>query len=351
MKERIAMKTKKNIRSPESTAKITNSTPAKRSVYSQKVHQVLEGQLVFYDMGIEGCEVFSMKNTQKIMPSPKDKINLVIKDNISLVRYWLRRTSGVTSINEDDIYQAGLMALWRAAQQFDPSKGFTFATYASTVIRRGMYQAVRKNQDKNNPAYLDELLETASSAQKMLSVSEEDSFASDGSEIFQIMRDVSDTLSSLKEKKAVQALAMNLQGYSKEEIAQALEISVRSYTALISTGRKVLQRHPMFLQNAASDSFRKEYTVELLGCPFKLKYAKNPIFDFPVKNNNRLEESLCRALSNEEAADYILNEVRIGESICIADADVGYTAVMDVYEDVLEITFVSKSRMPMKRTA
>jgi len=37
---------------------------------------------------------------------------------------------------EEDMIQEGLIALWRAAQQYDPSNGAAFTTYAGTAIAR-----------------------------------------------------------------------------------------------------------------------------------------------------------------------------------------------------------------------
>lgn len=43
----------------------------------------------------------------------------------------------------DDIKQEGLIALWKAAVRFDESKGFSFSTYAVSLIYRYMYRYVQ----------------------------------------------------------------------------------------------------------------------------------------------------------------------------------------------------------------
>ena len=36
-------------------------------------------------------------------------------------------------IDYDDLYQVALIGIWKATKKFDPAKGFTFATFASSV--------------------------------------------------------------------------------------------------------------------------------------------------------------------------------------------------------------------------
>lgn len=56
-----------------------------------------------------------------------------INDNIGLVRACAGRFKG-KGIEYDDLYQAGCVGLVKAADRFDPSRGFCFSTYAVPVI-------------------------------------------------------------------------------------------------------------------------------------------------------------------------------------------------------------------------
>ena len=47
-------------------------------------------------------------------------------------------------IRDDDVIQEGMIGLWNAVNQFDESKGFTFSTFASTVIYNNIAMYLRK---------------------------------------------------------------------------------------------------------------------------------------------------------------------------------------------------------------
>lgn len=307
--------------------------------------EVLEGQLLFFDIGIGGT-VLPLPALAQATPDAvsNSEIERIIKKNMPLVESWLKKTAGVSSENEEDVRQAGLVALWRAAETFRPDKGANFGTYASTCIRRAIYKEVKKDNKRSNQTSLDLLLNEGSGS-AALSVNESDAFADGGSSVIKLMMRTAETLQSVRERKGVLALAMYLQGYSKAEIAKAQNIKESSCTAMISVGRKVLQRHPVFLENTRyfNEGRCKEYTVDLLGTPFKLKFAHDPVFYFPIQGQERLEENLCKALAQEDVADYLLNEVRIGEQVCIFNEKERYTTVINVYEDTLEITFAVKA--------
>lgn len=55
-------------------------------------------------------------------------------------RQWLGELSYAAAV------QAGRLALWRAAQGYDPQRGVAFSTYAVPAIRRAVWQAVAAAQ-------------------------------------------------------------------------------------------------------------------------------------------------------------------------------------------------------------
>jgi RNA polymerase sporulation-specific sigma factor len=57
----------------------------------------------------------------------------IINDNIGLV-YNAANRFKLSNFERDDLIQAGLMGLFRAAQRFDVTKGYTFSTYAMPFI-------------------------------------------------------------------------------------------------------------------------------------------------------------------------------------------------------------------------
>lgn len=56
-----------------------------------------------------------------------------IEKNIGLVKTILKRFN-VSAFDYDDLMQAGLIGLWKAAYNFDESKGFEFSSYAVPYI-------------------------------------------------------------------------------------------------------------------------------------------------------------------------------------------------------------------------
>lgn len=64
----------------------------------------------------------------------------MVADNIGLVHWWVARNCPASNgaYSEDDAIQDGTLGLIRAAQLFDPAKGFKFSTYAMTWIRQSI---------------------------------------------------------------------------------------------------------------------------------------------------------------------------------------------------------------------
>lgn len=65
----------------------------------------------------------------------------LFENNIGLVYYVAKRYASIYLENpniRDDMIQEGFLALWRACQLFDESKGNSFSTYATTSIRNKM---------------------------------------------------------------------------------------------------------------------------------------------------------------------------------------------------------------------
>jgi DNA-directed RNA polymerase specialized sigma subunit len=49
----------------------------------------------------------------------------------------------VEAIEENDLYQAGVVAFFEALNDFDPSEGFTFEDFGSLAIRRAIVDEIR----------------------------------------------------------------------------------------------------------------------------------------------------------------------------------------------------------------
>ncbi len=69
----------------------------------------------------------------------------LIKKHVGLVHFIVGRVSVrlPDSVEREDLESAGLIGLIKATDRFDPGRGVKFATYASTVIRGEVMEALR----------------------------------------------------------------------------------------------------------------------------------------------------------------------------------------------------------------
>lgn len=51
-----------------------------------------------------------------------------------------------TGLDQEDLFQEAMLALWKAEHTFDPQRGVKFATYASRVINNRLIDIVRKHR-------------------------------------------------------------------------------------------------------------------------------------------------------------------------------------------------------------
>lgn len=72
--------------------------------------------------------------------------NELVTDNVKLVYFIYEKLSRneITVRYKDDIVSEGMIGLVKAAKNFEPDKGFKFATYATCCIRNQMLMFLRK---------------------------------------------------------------------------------------------------------------------------------------------------------------------------------------------------------------
>lgn len=99
-------------------------------------------------------------------PALTDEQRQRVSDNLGLVGWILRRRNTPTD-EWDDSFADGVLGLIRAAQMFDPERGFKFSTYAINWIRQGVgrgrhltlggnyRRAVERGEDWRAPVSLD----------------------------------------------------------------------------------------------------------------------------------------------------------------------------------------------------
>ena len=60
--------------------------------------------------------------------------------------HWVVRRQWLGELPYAEALHVGRIALWRALQGYDPTRGYAFSTYAVTAIRRAVWRAVQQAQ-------------------------------------------------------------------------------------------------------------------------------------------------------------------------------------------------------------
>lgn len=81
----------------------------------------------------------------------------LVEENLKLVHYLIRKNFKVSSDDYDDCFQEGCLGLCKAAERFDESKGYQFATFASSYIIGYIQTYLRKDTPMKVPRSMYEL--------------------------------------------------------------------------------------------------------------------------------------------------------------------------------------------------
>ena len=85
----------------------------------------------------------------KAQAGDRTAINTLVKHNIRLVYRtadWYQRRN--TMIDRDDLIMAGIEGIYRAAEKYDPRKGYRFSTYATQWVRQSIVRYVEANHSR-----------------------------------------------------------------------------------------------------------------------------------------------------------------------------------------------------------
>ena len=168
--------------------------------------------------------------------------NEMISNNMGLVSVCMRRYMEIlTKYNslQEDMKQIGMIALYKAIENYDPSKNTKFSTFATTIIERDLNNFVNRNLKD----YFDDLHCTS---METLVDSEDNDSECTLEEMIGIEDDISylfncELMERIKNRhgeRAVKILYMRYEKYTMQEIADELGITKQRVEQIIKKIKK-----------------------------------------------------------------------------------------------------------------
>ena len=81
---------------------------------------------------------------------------IIVENNMALVTHIVTKFKDVAEF--DDLFQVGCIGLIKAVRSFDVLKGFTFATFATSVIRNEILMYLRREENRIKTSSLNRLI-------------------------------------------------------------------------------------------------------------------------------------------------------------------------------------------------
>lgn len=87
--------------------------------------------------------MFQTAENADLSPDQREQL---ITQNVDLVRYEVDRVAGglPDQVDREDLVSAGMIGLIKAVDRYDPGRGASFRTYASTLMRGAILDELRK---------------------------------------------------------------------------------------------------------------------------------------------------------------------------------------------------------------
>lgn len=266
----------------------------------------------------------------------KERIEKIVRENQKLVQWCMKSIRGINRNNIDEVYQAGLIGLWRAAQRFDESKGYKFSSYAAKVIRHAMIAEMQSKYPDTATLSMDTDI-TSEALEKLISNGEVNQFTIESkapTELMEILKYIWESRSAANEKAAVRICILRGYGYNREQIAKIMGTTQPFVSSLYSLGKRIISCHPLFRYYMGNYHPHK---VNLLGKDYEIRFAKDVIFDVIVQNPDEYEEGLCESLAVEGVGEWLLKKQHYGTPLLVNDKRHSVSNILRVYDNYIEI--------------
>jgi len=146
---------------------------------------------------------------------------LVYKKYINFIRHTANKFKNI-QIDRDDLISVGNIGLVKAINNYDPSKGVKFLTFAGRVIFNEILMAIKKNKKHTHNVSLDEVINMDSNGaeltlREVVSISHDflSDIAKDEIQIY-----IDEVLKATKKETHRRIIRMRLEGVKQSKIAQ-----------------------------------------------------------------------------------------------------------------------------------
>jgi RNA polymerase sporulation-specific sigma factor len=156
------------------------------------------------------------------MKKEKTEAERLFEENEKLAYWWVQNHYPLTQ-HTDDIIQAALIGLWKAASTFSPEKGNKFATYAIICIRNEIWMQERTKirSAKLCTRSLDEIIRDADGDEDTSLAHFFRDISAEG-ELSRIQ--IQEFLETLSDRDRL-LISLRVQGYTQKQISEKIGIS------------------------------------------------------------------------------------------------------------------------------
>lgn len=172
--------------------KLRSEALASEKMYAEQISQA--EALMIQNPQDEGNELLNQYETLKKSATKEaekykriiaDIEDVLIKNNVLLVAYWVNKFPAYRNI-ADDLFQVGLMGapnksgtlsvggLMAGIRKYNPDKGFTFATYAAWWVRQAINNEIRQQRLIELPSHIYDRLRKYNFCRSKLEAEHED---------------------------------------------------------------------------------------------------------------------------------------------------------------------------------
>ena len=170
----------------------------------------------------------------------------LVEAHMALVETVIRRhitvRPEIPGLEHDDLSQVGSLALCRAAQRYDGR--CQFSTFAYTVVKNALLDHCRSIMGKQGCVVSSERVTEDGDTISLLETLPDPQTIADSAEAHELLRTLTDAKQRYRgiARKGVQAIEMQISGYSTREIAAMYGVRTNVVSAWVSRARKLLIR-------------------------------------------------------------------------------------------------------------